>query len=81
MQLADQDYQPNCKLDILLGIIKCNHCSLHGISMSLNKNWKAKDTIFGWAVGGAVEVEDSCTATCLQIEGIPDNASKFMQKL
>ena len=81
LQLADPDYQPNCKLDILLGIKQCNHCSLHGISMSADKNWKAKETILRWAVGGATEVEDSCTAICLQIEAIPDDASKLMQKL
>ena len=74
LQLADPDYQPNCKLDILLGI---KQCSLHGISMSENINWKAEETIFGWAVGGAAEVE---AATCLQIEAIPDDATKLMQK-
>ena len=81
LQLADPDYQPNCKLDILLGIKQCNPCSLHGISMSADKNWKDEETIFEWAVGGAAEVEDSCTATCLQVEAIPDDASKLMQNL
>ena len=81
LHFADPDNQPNCELDNLLGIKQCNHCSLHGISMFENRNWKAEETIFGWAVGGVAEVGDSCTATCLQMDAIPDEASKLMQKL
>ena len=83
LQLADPDYQPNCRIDILLGIKQCIHCSLHGVSMSADKNWKAEETIFGWAVGGTAEtVENTCTTpTCLQMEAIPDDASKQVQKL
>ena len=49
LQLADPDYKPGSKIDILLGIQQCNHSSKHGVSLSSDKDWKAEETIFGWA--------------------------------
>ena len=81
LQLADPDYKPGSKIDILLGFQQCNHSSKHGISLSSDKDWKAEETIFGWAVGGVSEEKDLlATATCLRAEEMTEPADQLFQK-
>ena len=64
LQLADPDLGISRKIDLLLGITYCNRCTEEGLVSSPDKWLVAQNTIFGWAVGGSVN-GDNTPNVCL----------------
>ena len=47
LKLADPQYSPGARVDLLLGVSHCDMCSLPGVVLSQDKGYKAELTIFG----------------------------------
>ena len=54
-QLADPDFGTSGRVDLLLGIVDANRCTLDESVSSSDRTIRAWNTIFGWAIGGETE--------------------------
>ena len=82
LKLADPQYSPGARVDLLLGISHCNMCSLPGVVLSQGKGYKAELTIFGWAVGGSsLESPSDSTSTCLKMAPTQNNVGDLLQRI
>lgn len=53
LPLADPNYAPGVKVDILLEMAAVTACSLHQVKHEPSANLEARKTIFGWTIGGS----------------------------
>ena len=80
LQLADPDLGISGKIDFLLGVTDCNRCTEEGLISSPDKCLVAQNTIFGWAVGGSVN-GDNTPNVCLTATASDKRADDMLQHL
>ena len=77
LKLADPFYCSGSQTDLLLEMAHCNLCPLVGIVLSDDKLFKAMNTVFGWAVGGALAHPDS--STFLHVAPVQENVEQLLE--
>ena len=82
LHLVDPEFMPGAHLDLLLGISHCNLYSLSNALFSSDKTYKAKVTIFGWAVGGSSPgaTQGGTASTCLKVTICHEDINGLLQK-
>ena len=75
LTLADPRYTPDSQVNILLG-------SREGTLFSTDRDFKAENTIFGWAVGGftSASTAQQTTSICLKLAPVQENAEQLLQR-
>ena len=70
LKLADPDYTPAARIDVLLSIGDANNSLKTGVAISPDKNLHAEDSIFKWTVGGGAIISAPTIQhkeTCLKV--------------
>lgn len=83
LQLADPLYTSSAHIDILLDMGTTNRCSKDGVLHSHDRSLKAKNTVFGWTVGGhhtQLHQSSSSSPTSLRVTVNEEDPNSFLKK-
>ena len=76
LPLADPDFR---RVELLLGIVDSNKCTLDGSVSSPDHSIRAWNTLFGWAIGGETE-GSSTTNICMKVTAADGLNDEILQK-
>ena len=79
LHLADPEFGRSERVDSLLGVTHCNHCTWDEVKSSPDTNLTAWKTIFCWAIGGSVS-RSSWVNVCLKASSTDARADELLQK-
>ena len=83
LHLADPNYTPDSRIDILLDMGLSNICLREGVLHSTPPGLKAENTIFGWSVGGTASQGvkgGAVSSTCLKASPAEDDTDRLLQR-
>ena len=79
--LADPDFGGAGRMDILLGVVDCNHIDLDRRESSDNRKIKAASTIFGWTLSGELSSDATKTqSSCLKIASRDQPCEELLER-
>ena len=81
LTLADLGFGTSGRVDLLLGIVDSNRCTLdESVSSSSDRTIRAWNTIFGWAVGGETE-GPSTSNVCMRVTAADVRGDELKQRI